>query len=87
MSSCHSFDPMQFGFMEGRGTALAISLATDVTQLCHAQNSPTFIRSLDAEGAFDRIPHSIIFKEAIDVISDTCWKLLYYWYKRMEVYI
>ena len=34
MSSGHSFDPMQFGFVEGRGTAMAISLATDVSQLC-----------------------------------------------------
>ena len=71
--------------MEGCGTAIAISLATDVSQLSHAQNSPTFI--LDAEGTFDGIPHSIIFKKAIDVIPDACWRLLFYWYKRMEVYI
>ena len=87
MSSGHSFDPMQFGFVEGRGTAMAISLATDVSQLCNAQNSPTFMCSLDAEGAFDGIPHSIIFMKAIDVIPDACWRILYYWYKRMEVYI
>ena len=71
--------------MEGCGTAMAISLATDVSQLCDAQNSPTFI--LDAEGTVDGIPLSIIFMKAIDVIPDACWRLLFYWYKRMEVYI
>ena len=75
MSSGHSFDPLQFGSVEGRGTAMDLSLATDVSQLCHAQNSLTFMCSLDAEGAFDGIPHSIIFMKAIHVIPDACWRI------------
>ena len=29
-----------------------------------------YVRSLDAEGAFDVIPHSILFRKAADIIPD-----------------
>ena len=36
-SNEHSFDPMQFGFVDGRGTNMAVSLASDVSQFCYSQ--------------------------------------------------
>ena len=37
------------------------------------------------EGAFDLLPHSVLLKKTMDVIPDNLWRLLYYWYKHMEV--
>jgi hypothetical protein len=42
---------------------------------------------LDAEGAFDGIPHAVLFDKAIDIISDMSWRLLYQWYVLITVQI
>ena len=89
IDNCHGhvFDPLQFGFIDGRGTNMAIALASDVSQYCYAQGSTTYMCSLDAEAAFDGLPHAVLFSKAIGVIPDASWQVLYYWYQRMEVYI
>ena len=46
-----------------------------------------FICTLDAEGAYDGIPHPILFKKAIGVIPDCSWKLLHNWYSNMTVQV
>ena len=43
--------------------------------------------SLDAEGAFDAIPHSVLFLKAIDIIPDHYWKTMVQWYRNMTVMI
>ena len=82
-----SYSDYQFGFVHGRGTNTAISLAHDVIAYCNHNNSPVFACSLDAEGAFDGIPHPIIFMKLIDVMPDVCWKFMYYWYSKIHVKI
>ena len=82
-----SYSDYQFGFVRGRGTNTAISLAHDVIAYCNHNNSPVFACSLDAEGAFDGILHPIIFMKLIDVMPDICWEFMYYWYSKIHVKI
>ena len=63
---------------------MAIAFATDVSQYCYAQGSTTYMCSLDAEAAFDGLPHAVLFSKDTGVIPDTSWQALYYWYQRME---
>ena len=89
LEKCSNFamHPCQFGFVQHRSTATAISLANDVCSYCCSQGTPVYLCSLDAEGAFDAIPHAVLFHEAIDVLPDHCWRLLYRWYSNMSVII
>ena len=32
--------------------------------------------ALDAEGAFDAIPHAILFEKALNIIPDHCWVIM-----------
>ena len=57
-SSGHIFSDSQFGFIAGRGTEIATALVNDVKLFCNSKNSAMYSCSLDAEGAFDAIPHS-----------------------------
>lgn len=66
---------------------MAIALAHDVGMYSMANGSPMYICSLDAEGAFDSIPHSILFYKALDVLPDHCWKVMHHWYTNMCVKI
>ena len=89
MEQCrgHAFSDMQYGFVEHRGTAMAASLLEDVSNHCSERGSPVFICSLDAEGAFDGLPHSILLQKAIGVIPDTSWRLLYKWYDEQRILV
>ena len=51
--SDHKFSNSQFGFTQ----AMAVSLAEDVANFCVQRSSPICLCSLDAEGAFDALPH------------------------------
>jgi hypothetical protein len=66
---------------------MAISLAHDVAAYFNKQGSALFTCSLDAEGAFDAIPHSVLFRKTIGIIPDHLWCLLYTWYHNMDVSI
>ena len=77
----------QYGFLPHRSTNMAISVAHDVGAYCLAQGSSTFICSLDTEGAFDAIPHSILLHKAMDAMPDSYWSLFCYWYSHMKVRI
>ena len=83
----HEFHDMQFGFVESRGTAMAAALTHDVLDHCLSNGSPVYVCSLDAEGAFDSIPHSILFKKALNVIEMMYWRILVYWYSKLVVQI
>ena len=73
--------------MENRGTAMAATLLEDVSNYCVERGSPVFICSLDAEGAFDGLPHPVLLQKAIEVIPDTSWRLLYSWYDKQKIRI
>ena len=50
----NEFHDMQFGFVESH----------DVLDHCLCNGSPVYVCSLDAESAFDSIPHAILLKKA-----------------------
>ena len=43
--------------------------------------------SLDAEGAFDAIPHCVLFKKASKVLPDYCWHVMVNLYEKLTVQI
>lgn len=82
-----SLSDYQFGFVEGRGTSMAASLAHDVGVHCTQNGSQMYTCSLDAEGAFDAIPHPVLFYKSMNVLSDMSWRFLYSWYACIKVKI
>ncbi len=64
---------------------MAAALTHDVIDYMKSRGSPVSVCSLDAKGAFDGIPHSILFKKALRVIPDVYWGILVYWYSRLVV--
>ena len=89
LDECKGFkySDYQFGFIEGRSTSTAVALAHDVMAYCNYNNSSVFMCSLDTEGAFDGIPHPVLFRKTINIMPDACWRLLYRWYSNMNVRI
>ena len=87
ISTAYEFSPSQFGFIEQRGTNMAITLAHDVCSYIHAKGSTVYLCSLDAEAAFDGIPHPVLFHKLADVIRPEYWMLLVYWYAKLCVYV
>ena len=85
--SGHEFSDLQFGFVSNRGTTMAAALTHDVIDYMNSNGSPVYACSLDAEGAFDGIPHSVLFKKALGIIPDAYWRILVYWYKMLTVQI
>ena len=83
----YEYSKSQFGFIPGRGTDIANCLAHDVASYCWSPGSATFLCSLDAAGAFDSIPHPVIFHKTMDVLPDNEWMLLVYWYLKLKVCI
>ena len=89
INECKHFkcNDAQFGFISKRSTQMATCVANDVGEYCLSRGSSVYFASLDAEGAFDLLPHSVLLKKTMDVIPDNLCRLLYYWYKHMEVVI
>ena len=58
--SSHEFSDLQFGFIKGRGTEMATALLHDVLDYSTTRGSVV----IDAKGAFDAIPHCILFDKA-----------------------
>ena len=71
----------------GRGTEIATALMNDVKLFCNSKNSAVYSCSLDAEGAFDAIPHSVLFAKASTALPDHCWHVMVKWYNRLSVQI
>ena len=67
-SSGHKFSDSQFGFVSGSGTEIATSFINDVISYANVDanvgGSTVYTYLLDAEGTFDAIPHSVLFKKA-----------------------
>ena len=78
--SCNS----QYGFRQGRGTAMACSLINDLMLYCNARGSPMFICSFDAEKCFDSIWHDGLFYKLIEILPLSHWLFLYQLYGRLQ---
>jgi len=87
VSGYHEFNDLQFGFVAPRGTNMATSLANDVIKYYTKRGSPVYTSSLDAEGAFDAVPHAILFQNAITVIPDHCWVIMMKWYRSISIQV
>ena len=85
--SCHEvqFSENQFGFVFCTNTA--ISLVHDVTAYCNYNKSSVFMCGLDVEGAFNNLPHSVLFQKCMHVIPELRWKLLYNWYCKITIIV
>ena len=66
---------------------MAVALTHDVLDYCKSNGSPVFLCALDAEAAFDGIPHSVMFMKAINIIPMHLWRILVHWYRRLEVIV
>ena len=86
-SNTHEFYDLQFGFIPGRGTEIATTLLNDVPTYCNTRGSAVYICSLDAEGAFNAIPHSILFYKAATVLPKHCWHVMHTWYSKLTVQV
>jgi hypothetical protein len=83
----HEFHDLQFGFVGNRGTAMAAALTQDILDYCMNNKCPVYVCALDAEAAFDGIPHAIMFSKAIGIVPELCWRILVFWYSKLIVYI
>ena len=66
---------------------MATSLANDVFPYCTKRVSPVYTCSLDAEGTFDAVPHSVLFKKALNVVHEHCWRVMARWYSSITLRI
>jgi hypothetical protein len=87
MCSDYDFSASQFGFVPNRGSGKAVALAHDVGVYANACGSTVFYCSLDAQGAFDFLPHSVLLNKAIGVVPDGYWNCVYNWYSNMCVFV
>ena len=51
----------------------------DIGAHCNLQGTPIFHCSLDAVGAYDDIPHTVLF-DSVGALPDHCWRLMENWY-------
>ena len=65
MGGHQEFNDLQFWFISGRGTKMAVSLVNDVVSYCTERGYPVYTCSLAARGggAFDAIPHMLFYFE------------------------
>ena len=56
-------------------------------QYCNTRGSAVCTGSLDAEGAFDAIPHSILFYKAATVLPKHYWHVMHTWYSKLTVQV
>ena len=77
----HKFHDLQYGFVEGRGTKMAIATAQDVISYCNERGSSVFACTLDAERAFDGVPTCVLLSKARTITQDFWWRLLFVWYQ------
>ncbi len=66
---------------------MAVALVHGVINYCNTMGYPVYACSLDAEAAFDGIPHCVMVSKLIKVVHDMFWRILVYWYSRLIVQI
>jgi hypothetical protein len=85
--STHEFGDLQYGFVAGRSAQMAICNTVDVINYFNSRGTPVFACSLDAEKAFDAIPHSILLYKADQVLKNFWWRLMFTWYTSLTATI
>ena len=58
-----NFNDFQFGFIK---IGNKYHLANDIASYCNSQGSALFIFGLEAEGAYDSIPHTVSFRKSMN---------------------
>ena len=58
-----------------------------IMRSCTTRGSVVYSCSLDAEGAFDAIPHCVLFDKAQSVLPTYCWFVMYEWYSDLTINI
>ena len=66
---------------------MATALLHDVIDYSTTRGGVVYSCSLDAEGAFDAIPHCILFDKAHSVLPTYCWFMMYEWYSQLTINI
>ena len=66
---------------------MATTLFNDVVTYCKDGGSTVYTCSLDAEGAFDTIPHCILFQKVMGMLPDHCLHIMINWYSNLCVQI
>ena len=66
---------------------MAAAFTNDVLDYCTANKSPVYLCALDADSAFDGIPHAVMFQKALKVKPPLLWRILVYWYSRLTMII
>ena len=66
---------------------MATALLHDIIDYSTTRGSVVYSCSLDAEGAFDAIPHCILFDKAHSVLPTYCWFMMYEWYSQLTINI
>ena len=64
------YSDLQFSFVQGRSTQMVSVLTNDVISYCTSRGSTIYTCSLDAEGAFDSIPHPVLFRKWLGAVPD-----------------
>jgi hypothetical protein len=77
----------QFGFQEGKSTAMACSLLNDVIMYSNYRGSQLHICSLDAEKCFDKIWHAGLLYKLLDVLPLNKWIFIAQWYRNIKACI
>jgi hypothetical protein len=82
-----AFHPLQYGFVDGRGTKMAISTTQDIITFCNSRGSSVYVCGLDVAKAFDGVPHSVLLFKSLGVIPEYWWRILYSWYENSEALV
>ena len=87
LDSVQNYKPhdLQFGFVEQRNTNMAICISRDVIEHFNRRGSAVYTCTLDAEMAFDGIPHCVLLQRAIGIIPDPWWHVMFVWYHNLVV--
>jgi len=80
-NSTYQAHEAMFGYVDNRGTNMAISLAHDIIGVTQSMGSTVYLASLDAAAAFDGISHNVLFDKAHQHIAEHAWSTLFTWYK------
>ena len=85
--SSHAFCDLQFVFVKGRRTEMATALLHDVIDYSTSRGGVVYSCSPNAGGAFDAIPHCILFDMANSVLPTHCWFVMHEWYSQLTINI
>ena len=81
-----STNQVSTSWISDRSTQMATSLIQDIGSFCNKQGSSILTCSLDAEGAYDAVPHSVLL-DCAGALPNHCWSIMYNWYSHLKTHI